>query len=144
MVSEGDQLASRIASDGSSLAPDTQLAAFRALHIVTKRVHASLDLAATLDAVAQGVVDGAGFGVAAVNLARPDGAFTVVSVAGDQGAREALIGTVGAAAKWAQELARAQRLGNLRFIDGRRNSLTQDLFDTWVPDLPGTDDDENW
>jgi diguanylate cyclase (GGDEF)-like protein len=22
--------------------------------------------------------------------------------------------------------------------------LTQDLFDTWVPDLPGTDDDETW
>lgn len=122
---------------------EIQLAAFRALHMITKQVHASLDLAATLDAVAQGVVDGAGFGVAAVNLARPDGMFAVVSVAGDQNARDTLMGTVGTTAKWAYELERSEQLGNLRFVDGRRYPKSEDLF-VWVPDLPIPDDASLW
>jgi diguanylate cyclase (GGDEF)-like protein len=139
----GPDRVSRGASSGSALSPEGQLAAFRALHVVTKRVHASLDLPATLDAVAQGVVDGAGFGVAVVNLARSDGAFAVVSVAGQPEAREALLGTVGSAARWADELERSQQLGNLRFIDGRNSPRTQDLFN-WVPDLPFSDDEDVW
>src|SRR4051794_6580337 len=98
---------------GPTFSPEIQLAAFRALHVVTKRVHSSLDLTATLDAVAQGVVEGAGFGVAAVNLARPDGSFMVVSVAGDKSAREALIGSVETSAKWAYELERSEQWGTL-------------------------------
>jgi hypothetical protein len=119
------------------------LAAFRALHVVTKQVHSSLDLTATLDAVAQGVVDGAGFGVAAVNLARPDGSFMVVSVAGDESARETLLGTVETAAKWAFELERSEQLGQLRYVDGRRHPKTGDLF-AWVPDVPVPDDETSW
>lgn len=122
---------------------EIQLAAFRALHIVTKQVHSSLDLNATLDAVAQGVVDGAGFGVAAVNLARPDGSFMVVSVAGDESAREALLGTVETSAKWAYELERSEQWGALRFVDGRLHPNTTDLF-SWVPDVPIPDDDLSW
>jgi len=128
----------------SKFSPEIQLAAFRALHLVTKQVHSSLDLTATLDAVAQGVVDGAGFGVAAVNLARPDGSFMVVSVAGDESAREALLGTVETAAKWAYELERSEQWGNsLRFVDGRLHPHTSDLF-TWVPDVPTPDDETSW
>ena len=122
---------------------EIQLAAFRALHVVTKQVHSSLDLNATLDAVAQGVVAGAGFEVAAVNLARPDGSFAVVSVAGDESAREVLLGTVETSAKWAYELERSEQWGNLRFVDGRLHPNTTDLF-TWVPDVPIPDDDTSW
>lgn len=142
-VSESDRWSDRVAAEGLFLAPDTQLAAFRALHLVTKKVHSSLDLTATLDAVAQGVVDGAGFGAAVVNLARPDGAFVVVSVAGDQAAREALMGSVGTADKWAHELERSQPLGSLRFVDGRRKPMTGQLT-TWIPDLPESDDENLW
>ena len=142
-VSESDRWSDRVAAEGLFLAPDTQLAAFRALHLVTKKVHSSLDLTATLDAVAQGVVDGAGFGAAVVNLARPDGAFVVVSVAGDQAAREALMGSVGTAEKWAHELERSQPLGSLRFVDGRRKPMTGQLT-TWIPDLPESDDENLW
>jgi diguanylate cyclase (GGDEF)-like protein len=143
IVSDLDRWGSQAASDRVALSPDLQLAAFRALHVVTKRMHASLELTATLDAVAQGVVDGAGFDVAAVNLARPDGDFSVVSVAGDQGAREALMGTVQTAAKWQHEFERSEQLGQLRFIDGRRQPKTEGMF-VWVPDLPAPDDDGLW
>jgi diguanylate cyclase (GGDEF)-like protein len=127
-----------------TFSPDIQLAAYRALHIVTKQVHSSLDLHTTLDAVAQGVVDGAGFGVAAVNLARPDGSFAVVSVAGDENARETMLGTVETADKWAGELKRSQPwASNLRFVDGRRYPKAGDLF-TWVPDVPVPTDETSW
>jgi diguanylate cyclase (GGDEF)-like protein len=88
-------------------------------------------------------VDGAGFGVAAVNLARPDGSFMVVSVAGDESARETLLGTVETAAKWAFELERSEQLGQLRYVDGRRHPKTGDLF-AWVPDVPVPDDENSW
>jgi diguanylate cyclase (GGDEF)-like protein len=143
VVSERDRWSSRVTQEGLVLAPEIQLAAFRALHIVTKQVHSSLDLTATLDAVAQGVVDGAGFGAAVVNLARSDGAFVVVSVAGDQDARDTLMGSVGTADKWAHELARSEPLGNLRFIDGRRSPMTGQLV-TWTPDLPVSEDEDLW
>src|SRR5215210_234442 len=94
------------------------LEAFRALHRITKRVHASLDLGTTLDAVAQGVVDVAAFGVAVVNLAVDDG-FEVVSVAGDEQARDSLLGLRESREQWQRMLKYSQRLGNLRFIDHR-------------------------
>ena len=133
----------RITTAEPTFSPEIQLAAFRALHVVTKQVHSSLDLNTTLDAVAQGVVEGAGFGVAAVNLARPDGSFAVVSVAGDESARDAMLGTVETSAKWAYELERSEQWGNLRFVDGRLHPHTSDLF-TWVPDVPTPDDETSW
>jgi diguanylate cyclase (GGDEF)-like protein len=142
-VSELDRWGSQAMAAGPTFSQEIQLAAFRALHVVTKQVHSSLDLTATLDAVAQGVVDGAGFGVAAVNLIRPDGAFTVVSVAGDEDAREVLLGSVETAAKWAYELERSEQWGGLRFVNGRRHPNTTDLF-TWVPDVPIPDDEHSW
>src|SRR5215213_1326699 len=130
-------------SEGSSFSSEIQLAAFRALHIVTKQVHASLDLNATLDAVAQGVVDGAGFGVAAVNLRQPDGSFAVVSVAGDESARETLQGTVLSCTKWTGELERSEQWGALRFVDGRVHPFSADLF-SWIPDVPVPEDETSW
>ncbi len=141
-MSSHDRWGSSADLDGGVLSPGAQLAAFRALHQITKRVHSSLDLPATLDAVAQGVVDGAGFGVAAVNLVRPDGDFVVVSVAGDAEARDTLMGSVGTAEKWAAELARSEPIGNLRWIDGRNHSETE--MYAWVPNSPVPEDDVTW
>jgi diguanylate cyclase (GGDEF)-like protein len=126
----------------TAFSEQSQLAAFRALHQVTKRVHSSLDLDSTLDAVAQGVVDGAGFGVAVVNLARPDGAFVVVSVAGDQNARKALLGSVGAGDVWAEELKKSEQLGQLRFVDGRTEPDFGNL-PSWVSSEVAVSDDED-
>ena len=113
------------------------------MHSVTKIVHASLDLATTLDAVAQGVVDAAGFGVAAVNLKRPDGAFEVVSVAGDEQARELLLGGRRSIEGWQELLAQSERLGGLHLIDHRRASPALEECYSWVPDAASADDDED-
>ncbi len=125
-------------------AHDEQLAALRALHRITKQVHQSLDLAATLDAVARGVVQVAGFGVAVVNLARLGDTFEVVSVAGDEGARTALLGTFETTQRWQQLLGRSRRIGNLCFIDHRHGTaLSEDIF-TWIPDLEPSQDEDAW
>ena len=121
-----------------------ELAAFRALHAITKQVHQSLDLTATLDSVAQAVVQIGGFGVAVVNLARPDDTFEVVTVAGDESARTALLGNVETAQRWKQLLERSERMGNLCFIDHRRGPpLSEEIF-TWVPDVTPVDDEAAW
>ena len=113
--------------------PDSALEAFRALHRITKRVHESLDLTTTLDAVAQGVVDVAAFGVAVVNLAVEDG-FEVVSVAGDAGARASLLGLRESREQWERLLRHSQRLGGLRFIDHRTEVPMDDGVFAWVPE----------
>ena len=113
--------------------PESALEAFRALHRITKRVHESLDLTTTLDAVAQGVVDVAAFGVAVVNLAVEDG-FEVVSVAGDAGARASLLGLRESREQWERLLRHSQRLGGLRFIDHRTEVPMDDDIFAWVPE----------
>jgi diguanylate cyclase (GGDEF)-like protein len=120
---------------------DGQLHALRLLNSVSKRVHASLDLTETLDAVAEGVVEAAGFGLAVVNLAEPNGDFTVVSAAGSDDLRRELLGTRETAANWQQLLRQAERWGSLYFVD---HSKGVNAPNTWVPDIPVPDDPEGW
>ena len=121
---------------------DTQLQALRALHAVTKRVHASLDLTQTLDAVAWGVVEAAGFGLAAVNLAEDNGDYTTVAVAGSDELRDELLGTTGSAENWRELFRRAERWGALYFVD-HRTGVPDSLY-AWVPDIEAPDDPELW
>ena len=123
-------------------ASDPQLQALRALHAVTKRVHASLDLTQTLDAVATGVVEASGFGLAAVNLAEDNGDYTTVAVAGSDDLRRELLGTTGSAENWRELFARAERWGSLYFVD-HRNGVPESLY-VWVPDIEATEDPELW
>lgn len=122
--------------------PTAHLAALRTLHAVSKRVHASLDLTETLDAVACGVVEAAGFEVAVVNLAEPNGDFTVVSVAGGDDVRDQIMGTTGSAQTWHELFRRAERWGALYFVD-HRLEVPETLF-SWVPDLAVPDDPRDW
>ena len=121
--------------------PEGQLRALRLLNSVSKRVHTSLDLTETLDAVAEGVVEAAGFGLAVVNLAEPNGDFTVVSAAGSDKLRTELLGTRDTAANWHGLLRRAERWGALYFVDHRR--AVPDAL-TWVPDIPVPEDPDGW
>ncbi|KQX68874.1 sensor domain-containing diguanylate cyclase [Angustibacter sp. Root456] len=130
----------------SPAAQGADLAAMRALHAVTKRVHASLDLATTLDAVAEGVVEVAGFRVAVVNLRQRD-VFEVVSVAGDDDVRAALLGTADSCEQWKRLLEHSQDLSGLRFIDHATEIPPADDIFSWVPEhdpdeLP--DDPDAW
>ena len=77
------------------------------------------DLVSMLDLLAETIVKALGFGVAAVNIARPDGSLEVISVAGDEQARKMLLGTVYRAEIWDQILAVSEPWGLLRFADHR-------------------------
>jgi diguanylate cyclase (GGDEF)-like protein len=121
-----------------------QVAAFRALHTVTRRVHASLDLTATLDAVATGVIEATGFGVVVVNLARADGDFEVVSVEGDDNARAALLGSVEPAARWQGLMDQSRRWGELRFIHHTDELAWVDSMYSWIPEIAIPEDPQMW
>jgi diguanylate cyclase (GGDEF)-like protein len=121
---------------------DEHLHALRLLNSVSKRVHASLDLTATLDAVADGVVEVAGFGLAAVNLAESNGDFTTVSAAGSEELRRELIGTRGSAENWRELIRRAERWDALYFVDHRTN--VPEAVYTWVPDIPEPVEPDGW
>ena len=96
----------------------SEFEAFRALHTVTKRLHASLDLSETLDAVAQGIVMSAGFRVAALSLFDREGFFEVVSVQGDAECRDALLGTRFPLEHWTHiETFAQRRTGAIFFVD---------------------------
>ena len=117
------------------------VAALRALHAVTKRVHASLDLSHTLDAVARGVIEATGFGVAALHLIMADGTYQCVSVEGDEGARSALLGLNQPAATWHRMLALSQRWGELRFID---HTVGFEDEWSWTPEFQASEDPDTW
>ncbi|WP_158647688.1 GGDEF domain-containing protein [Actinoplanes sp. ATCC 53533] len=123
-------------------ASDPHLQALRALHAVTKRVHASLDLTQTLEAVASGVVEASGFGLAAVNLAEDNGDYTTVAVAGSDDLRRELLGSTGSAATWRELFRRAERWGSLYFVDHHRG--VPESLNAWVPDIAAPDDPALW
>ncbi len=99
------------------------------------------DLLDTLDLLAGTIVHALGFGVAVVNLARPDGSLEAVSIAGDDAARDALLGTVGGPEVWDRLLDLSEQWGGLRFLDHHED--TGDLYD-WIPDLVPVDHPDAW
>ncbi|HEY0237922.1 MAG TPA: diguanylate cyclase [Friedmanniella sp.] len=101
------------------------------------------DLVGMLDRLAQTIVDALDFGVAVVNLANPDGLLEVVSVAGDEGARAALLGSTEVATRWDQMLEVSEAWGSLRFIDHRNAAATADIF-SWVPDVEAGTVEDAW
>lgn len=121
---------------------DAHLQALRALHEVSKRVHASLDLTETLQAVAQGVVDLAGFGLAVVNLAEENGDFVTVSAAGSDKLRDEMVGLRESAENWDELVRRAERWGALYFVD--HNSGVPESVYVWIPDIEVPTDPNGW
>ncbi|GMA87740.1 hypothetical protein GCM10025868_29900 [Angustibacter aerolatus] len=114
----------------------------RAMHAVATRVHHSLDLATTLQAVAQGVVEASGFSVAALNVVDDAGDFEVVCVVGDDDASAMLLGHHEPAAAIDAMLALAEPWGQLHFLHHSVNNGVRLL--EWVPDLPVVDDPQAW
>ena len=101
------------------------------------------DLVGLLDRLAQTIVDVLGFGVAAINLVRPDGMVEVVSVAGDEAARDALLGTTEGAGRWDRMLAVSESWGALHFVDHRNEAATADLL-SWVPEMAVSTAEDAW
>ena len=101
------------------------------------------DLRAMLDLLAETIVQALGFGVAVINIARPDGALEVVSVAGDQQARDTLLGTSDSAETWDQIMQMSEPWGELRFADHRNEAANPEVL-SWVPDFEPTDLEGAW
>ncbi len=115
----------------------------RRLAVVSARISAGSVLTETLQAVADGIVDVLGFGVCAVNHRQADGDFVCVTVAGDAGARTALLGTVATRATMDETLRTSDQWGSLRFTPHER-AEEYDLDVEWIPDLEVTDDPLAW
>ncbi|MGK5681444.1 diguanylate cyclase domain-containing protein [Actinoplanes sp. URMC 104] len=120
-----------------------QLDGLRTLHEVSKAVHASLDLTATMDAVVHGVTRASGFEVAVINVLQPDGDFTVVSADGTEEIRRSLLGTRTTQANWDELFGKAERWGSLYFVDHDHDM--PDSMITWTSGaLPTPEDPDGW
>lgn len=109
-----------------------QSAGWRGLHGVIVRLTSQPDLTGTLQAVVDGVVDGLGFGVAALYYRGPDSTFEALAVAGPSGAREAVLAQRLAADAFDRDLDAAEVWGALRFVPHDR--FTVGMVTHWIPD----------
>ncbi|MBB1252688.1 diguanylate cyclase CdgB [Streptomyces alkaliterrae] len=96
--------------------PYVRLTTLRRLHQSVARLNTARSLADTLQTVADGVVTGLGFELAAVNLVRQDGDLVVAAVGGSAAAEAMMAGRVGSRASWERRLGMGEAWGELRFI----------------------------
>lgn len=96
--------------------PYVRLTTLRQVHQAVADLNTARSLADTLQTVAEGVVNGLGYELAAVNLVRPDGDLVVAAVAGSASAEAFLSGRVGSRVSWERRLSMGERWGELRFI----------------------------
>jgi len=113
--------------------------------VTTSDEHSTIpdDLIAMLDLLAETIVQALGFGVAVINLTRPDGSLEVVSVAGDEDARGVLLGTTDTVERWQHMLLVSEDWGRLRFQDHAHELAAPELL-TWVPDFEMVDAEDAW
>jgi diguanylate cyclase (GGDEF)-like protein/PAS domain S-box-containing protein len=126
----------------NDIAGQSRVAALRELHRTITGLHARRTLKATSQAVVDAVVEAVGFGVAALSIARPNGEFRTVAVAGSEAARQQLLGTERPRSAYEEEFALAHDWGSLKFVphehfpDAHRRG--------WIPDFDVTDDGDAW
>jgi GAF domain-containing protein len=121
---------------------EVSLPAMQELQRLILRLNAGPDLAATLRAVVDGVVEGLGFGVAVVNLVHPDGTAEVVTVAGPPDVSATLLGTSSVVSTWQDEFDRAEQWGALRYL--AHTEPDNEAIASWVPDTPVSDEPDAW
>ncbi|OEU86708.1 diguanylate cyclase [Streptomyces abyssalis] len=125
--------------------PYVRLASLRQLHLVVAQLSTARSLADTLQTVADGVVEGLGFEIAAVNLVRPEGDLVVAAVAGSQGAEAMMAGRVGSRASWDRRLSMGEAWGNLRFIPYTEGwVLDDDDVPQWHTAGPAPQGPDDW
>jgi diguanylate cyclase (GGDEF)-like protein/PAS domain S-box-containing protein len=108
-----------------------RMTALRRLYGLIGQVNGRRDLAATLQAVVDGVVEGLGFEVAVVNYVHPDGSYETVAVAGPPDARTKLLGNRYPSDVFDAEFAAGERWGQLVFVAHDR--LPEEATTGWVP-----------
>jgi diguanylate cyclase (GGDEF)-like protein/PAS domain S-box-containing protein len=120
-----------------------RLDAYRTLHrtIQLLNTNTARDLAATLQAVVDGVVESVGFHIAAVNLTS-DGMLEVAAIAGPDEVKKELEGQVGSRAAWEELLSSAEAWGTLRYFSLHQTNLGD--VPSWTPSADPSDDPDAW
>ena len=103
-----------------------------------------LDLQATLDLLAQTIVNALGFDVAVINLVRAGETLEVVSCVGPPEVRDQLLGHIESKENWHQILEGSQPWGRLRFLDHTKVDFDAAEMLSWVPDMVVLDEPEAW
>lgn len=119
-----------------------EVATLRRLHALMCRVNAGEDLASVLQSLVDGVADVTGFAVAAVSYLHPDRHLEVVAVAGDDAARDQLIGVRTLVDEISDEFEIADHWGMLRFVPHER--LNGETGRGWIPDVAPLDVPDAW
>lgn len=114
----------------------------RRLYDVMRRVNSPSELADVLQAVADGVVEGLGYGVAAISRLEGD-ELVMTAVAGDDEVREAILGRRTPAEVVFNEFTLADQWGILRFVPHDRLPV-ETLQISWVPDYVPDDAPDAW
>ena len=119
-----------------------EVVALRRLHELMCQVNAGDDLAAVLQSLVDGVADVTGFAVAAVSYLHPDRHLEVLAVAGDDTAREQLLGIRTPLDAIIDEFGLADDWGMLKFIPHER--LGGVTPRGWIPAVAVTDAPDAW
>ncbi|RII13732.1 putative diguanylate cyclase YeaP [Streptomyces sp. YIM 130001] len=125
--------------------PYVRLATLRQLHQAVAELNTARSLADTLQTVADGMVSGLGYGLACVNLVRPDGDLVIAAFAGDPAAEALITGRVGSRSSWDRRLAMGEAWGDLRFIPHTEGwVLDEDDVPQWHTDGPAPRFEDEW
>ncbi|EST39538.1 hypothetical protein N566_01390 [Streptomycetaceae bacterium MP113-05] len=125
--------------------PYVRLASLRALHQAVAKLNTARSMADALQTIADGVVEGLGFELCAVNFVRPDGDLVVAAVTGSDTAEAAMAGRVGSRASWERRLAMGEPWGVLRFIPCTEGwILDKDDVPQFHLPAPVSDDPGRW
>jgi signal transduction histidine kinase len=119
-----------------------EVTTLRRLHELMCRVNAGEDLASVLQSLVDGVADVTGFAVAAVSYLHPDRDLEVVAVAGDDAARDQLIGNRTPLDDITGEFDIADDWGLLKFVPHER--LNGEPGRGWIPDVKPLDVPDAW
>ncbi|SES34584.1 diguanylate cyclase CdgB [Streptomyces qinglanensis] len=125
--------------------PYVRLASLRQLHHVVAQLNTARSLADTLQTVADGVVEGLGFEIAAVHLVRAEGELVVAAVAGSAAAEAMMAGRSGSRTAWERRLSMGQQWGVLHFVPYTEGwVLDDDEVPEWHAPSPVRDTPDAW
>jgi diguanylate cyclase (GGDEF)-like protein len=108
-----------------------------------RAAEAPLSLQATLDLLAQTIVNALGFELAAINYVDSPDSVTVVSVAGPDEVRNHLLGSTESLESWVQILDACTSWGRLRFLDHTTRQAAPAMR-WWVPEFEVRDGEDAW
>jgi signal transduction histidine kinase len=119
-----------------------EVLALRSLHELMTAVNSADQVGELLQTVVHGVVDILGFRIAVIYVLDSHDILEVVALAGDDGAREAMMGRRVHLDELAEEFEIADHWGTLRFVPHDR--LPPDATSSWVPDIEPLDVPDAW